>query len=81
MIPPVLTHCDSNEETVGLRGKKTKMKRTGREGDDERGDASERKLEVEKCVGGKETRERKTDGDLRATVTPGLVLFIQGSRH
>lgn len=37
-------------------------------------------VEVEKCVGGKETKERKTDGDLRATVTPGLVLFIQGSR-
>lgn len=39
-----------------------------------------REVEVEKCVGGKETRERKTDGDLRATVTPGLALFIQGSR-
>lgn len=45
-----------------------------------RGNVREREVEVEKCVGGKET-ERKTDGDLRATVTPGLVLFIQSSRH
>lgn len=42
----------------------------------------ERELAVERCVGGKETdRERKTDGDLKATVTPGLVCFIQSSRH
>lgn len=56
MIPPVLTHCDSNEETVGLRGKKTKMKRTGREGDDERGDASERAK-----TGGRKMCRRKRD--------------------
>lgn len=65
---------------------KMKMKRTGRQGGDENKwrEARERELEVEKCVGGKESereRQRKTDGDLGATVTPGLVLFIQGSQH
>lgn len=39
-----------------------------------------RELQAEKCVGGKEA-QRKSDGDLRAGVTPSLVLFIQGSRH
>jgi len=58
-----------------------KMKRTAGEG----GDESKWRAAQERNGGRKtcrwEKRQRKTDGDLRSTVSPGLVLFIQGSPH